>query len=79
MAHRLLKRIRHRNAGDDMRSDQYDYNDDPAPLPNPCYDGLPSPPGSNFPDASKRSAASFLAFGIAWLFGLEALLSDDET
>jgi len=64
-----------------MRSEQYeqyDYSVDPAALPNPCYDGLSSTTASSPATTSKRSAAGFLAFGIAWLFGLEALLSEDE-
>jgi hypothetical protein len=64
-----------------MRSRQYeqfDYTDEPAALPNPCYDGLSSPPSTHSSTRTKRSAAGFLAFGVAWLFGLEALLSEDE-
>lgn len=64
-----------------MRSEQYeqyDYTVDQAALPNPCYDGLPSATVSSSAAPAKRSAASFLAFGVAWLFGLEALLSEDE-
>jgi hypothetical protein len=64
-----------------MRSRQYeqfDYTDEPAALPNPCYDGLSSPASDSIPSRATRSAAGLLAFGIAWLFGLEALLSEDE-
>jgi hypothetical protein len=61
-----------------MRSEQYDYNDDSTPLPTPCYDGLCSQVVHEKDTRRKRTAASMLTFGIAWLFGLEALLSDDE-
>ncbi|ACC71250.1 hypothetical protein PPMP20_13640 [Paraburkholderia phymatum] len=61
-----------------MRSERYDYNDDQAPLPGPCYDGLGSPSVHEKTARRKRTAAGMLTFGIAWLFGLEALLSDDE-
>ncbi|MBN3757938.1 hypothetical protein G3N95_33825 [Paraburkholderia sp. Tr-20389] len=61
-----------------MRSEQYDYNDDQTPLPSPCYDGLCSPSAHEKNTQRKRTAAGMLTFGIAWLFGLEALLSDDE-
>jgi hypothetical protein len=62
-----------------MRSEQYDYNDDPTPLPTPCRDGLYRPTRDAAHTLPKRSAAGFLTFSVAWLFGLEALLSDDET
>ena len=62
-----------------MRSEQYDYNDDPPPLPTPCCDGLYRSTRDEKHTFPKRSAAGFLTFGVAWLFGLEALLSDDET
>ena len=62
-----------------MRSEHYDYNDDQAPLPNPCYDGLYRPAARHTDAPAKRSTAGLLTFSIAWLFGLEALLSDDET
>ncbi|BCF89201.1 MULTISPECIES: hypothetical protein [Paraburkholderia] len=61
-----------------MRSEQYEYNDDQTPLPNPCYDGLYRPASQEKTALPKRSAAGVLTFSIAWLFGLEALLSDDE-
>jgi hypothetical protein len=64
-----------------MRSEQYEqfnYTDDSTALPNPCYEGLPSSASSTRPIASKPSLTGFLAFGVAWLFGLEALLSEDE-
>jgi len=62
-----------------MRSEQYDYNDDQTPLPNPCYDGLYRPAAQQADALPKRSIGGVLTFSIAWLFGLEALLSDDET
>ncbi|MEM5367924.1 hypothetical protein V4C53_18030 [Paraburkholderia azotifigens] len=61
-----------------MRSEQYDYNDDQPPLPNPCYDRLCSQSVRENGTRRKHTAAAMLSFGIAWLFGLEALLSDDE-
>lgn len=61
-----------------MRSEQYEYNDDQTTLPNPCYDGLHRPASRAESALPKRSAPSLLTFSIAWLFGLEALLSDDE-
>jgi hypothetical protein len=61
-----------------MRSEHYDYNDDQTSLPNPCYDGLRSQTIIDGDSRRKRTAAAMLTFGIAWLFGLEALLSDDE-
>lgn len=61
-----------------MHTEQFELTDDPEPLPNACYDRLCGVPASNDPTLPKRSAAGFLAFGVAWLFGLEALFSDDE-
>jgi hypothetical protein len=61
-----------------MRSEQYDYNDDPTSLPSPCYDGLYSQAVREKDTRRKRTAAGMLTFSIAWLFGLEALLSEDE-
>ncbi|MEM5438986.1 hypothetical protein [Paraburkholderia diazotrophica] len=61
-----------------MHTEQFEYTDDPEPLPEACYDRLCSAPPGNVPTLPKRSAAGILAFGIAWLFGLEALFADDE-
>ncbi|WP_109478534.1 hypothetical protein [Paraburkholderia sp. C35] len=61
-----------------MRSEQYEYNDDQTTLPNPCYDGLYRPAAQDGNTLPKHSIGQMLTFGIAWLFGLEALLSDDE-
>ncbi|BCF97757.1 hypothetical protein PPGU19_023260 [Paraburkholderia sp. PGU19] len=61
-----------------MRSEQYEYNDDQTALPNPCYDGLYRQASRAESALPKHSAPSLLTFSIAWLFGLEALLSDDE-
>ncbi|MEI6001621.1 hypothetical protein H3V53_32005 [Paraburkholderia bengalensis] len=64
-----------------MRSEQYDYNDfnnDPTTLPDPCYDGPCAATRQEANVLAKGSLAGYLTVGIAWLFGLEALLSDDE-
>ena len=62
-----------------MRSEHYDYNDDQTPLPNPYYDGVRSQTILENDTRRKRTATAMLTLGIAWLFGLEALISDDET
>jgi hypothetical protein len=64
-----------------MRSEQYDYNDfddDTTTLPDPRYNGPSAATRQEASVLAKRSLAGYLTFGIAWLFGLEALLSDDE-
>jgi hypothetical protein len=62
-----------------MHTEQFDYTDDPEPLPEACYDRLCGAPPGKAAIVSKRSVAGMFAFGVAWLFGLEALVSDDET
>ncbi|MBP0591694.1 hypothetical protein J8I87_18555 [Paraburkholderia sp. LEh10] len=62
-----------------MRSEPGEYNEDQARLPNPCYDRLRGPSGHNGAALPKSSLTSAIAFGLAWMFGLEALLSDDES
>ncbi|MEX3930959.1 hypothetical protein AB4Y32_03905 [Paraburkholderia phymatum] len=66
-------------AGGDTHTERLEYTDDPEPLPEVRYDRLCGAPPGNTPTLPKRSAAGNFAFGIAWLFGLEALFSDDET
>jgi hypothetical protein len=61
-----------------MRSEQYDLNDEQPSLPTPCYEGFRSQTAYTEDTRRKRSATGMLTFGIAWLFGLEALLSEDE-
>jgi hypothetical protein len=61
-----------------MRSEQLEYNDDPAALPAPCYEALAASP-DHTASKSKPSTVGFLTLSVAWLFGLEALLSDDDS
>ncbi|MPW19893.1 hypothetical protein GCT13_24090 [Paraburkholderia sp. CNPSo 3157] len=61
-----------------MHTEQFEYTDDPEPLPEARYDRLRGAPPDNAPTLTKRSVAGIFAFGVAWLFGLEALFSDDE-
>jgi hypothetical protein len=58
-----------------MRSDQLHLSDEP-PIQPPLLDRAPALIGSA-PSAPKPTPVGFLTLGIAWLFGLEALLTDD--
>lgn len=60
-----------------MRSEQLEYNESPAALPATCYEALSAPPGDTSASETRASPIGLLTLGIAWLFGLEALLSDD--
>ena len=60
-----------------MRSEQLEYNNDPAALPTSCYESLAAP--DDTASKSKPSTVGFLTLSVAWLFGLEALLSDDDS